>query len=968
MDTSPLASIRRWIDPRLTALVLALVPASCAGELSEPDAVQATVEITGQGAAALSVGSIQWIDGTYGAGCVGRAGGNWSARVSGNAAMDYAALTVTTNNSACTLTLTKVVADTTYTGSPSIAMTGSYAGSASSFTASATLTPTKDAYVCGGGSTGNNFGANSTVDLKWHTVSFDRNGWFSFDTSGYSSITSAILSLYLAGVGTGEVSPTDQVVKAYYAPSASDSWTEGTGTTNVPTTTGLTWTNAPSPGDNPSGSIASTTVPVSATAGTTFTWDVTSGVKADNDGTATIVLSSWEGGDTNHALQFGSRESANPPTLALTYGLFYGNAYLSSTSFSSDFVVNLLVSDVPSASTASVTGFGAHCTASTPLWVTGFESGVVSTAGGSITPSASLFNAVGAATPTADQTMTRSGNVALEVTKANGTTQYVQKTNLGSTPTTIVGRLGIRLSSLPAADVTELAKFNLTAGANAVLGFKQSTSQFTMGFSGGTLRAGPASTASWGANSFNTSDVYHIVNKATGLCLDDPNGVATNNNPIDLATCSSNSKMSWKFVTAGTGYQLVNQSESSALNQGGSTTTGGVLSIWTNTASSSTNLRWNVVGDNNGYAHIVSQTATNMCAADPSSGGAGTQQDQETCAPTSANEQWSIVDQTNATGAVVAGQWYRIDYRIKVGANPNTIDWEVDGVSQTQATAAQAATTLTGTISLGSTVSADTYTAWYDDVIVTASSGDYPILNGQALFLQPSSYQGKSDPNTYMKYYNGSTTQTVGSTTWQYLDKFPMTSTSTYVEQLTSSGTNYYAEFGFPTVTNTSCINGVSAVVAANASATSANTSRHGHLLHERVHELHRHPQRLDRDHRGSISLALDRRPRRRHLELDQPVRPAGLDGLLQLRQQRAAVGFVAPRVRPGAALQHLVHERDHRGQPGRLLAVGRALGHHGHPDVRVRGRCVQHQHEPDARSGRHGGRRRHQRVLPERQ
>jgi hypothetical protein len=94
--------------------------------------VQATAAVASQ-SAALSTGTVQWLDGTYGAGCVARSG-SWSVRVSGNATMDYPALSVVTSNTACVLSLTKIVADQSYTGSPSIAMTASYQGSASGFT------------------------------------------------------------------------------------------------------------------------------------------------------------------------------------------------------------------------------------------------------------------------------------------------------------------------------------------------------------------------------------------------------------------------------------------------------------------------------------------------------------------------------------------------------------------------------------------------------------------------------------------------------------------------------------------------------------------------------------------------------------------------------------------------------------------------------------------------------------------
>jgi len=122
---------------RLTVAHLALVAvaatAGTCGNASDPAAVGASVEVTYE---ALSANTIQWIDGTYGVGCADRSGA-WSVRVSGGVTMDYPALSVVKNNTACVLTLTKVVADQSYTGSPAIALTTSYAGSASTFTGDA---------------------------------------------------------------------------------------------------------------------------------------------------------------------------------------------------------------------------------------------------------------------------------------------------------------------------------------------------------------------------------------------------------------------------------------------------------------------------------------------------------------------------------------------------------------------------------------------------------------------------------------------------------------------------------------------------------------------------------------------------------------------------------------------------------------------------------------------------------------
>lgn len=58
---------------------------------------------------AITSSSIRSIDGAYGSGCTGgRAGGNWSLAIASGAVLQYTALTVSGNNSACVLTLTAI--------------------------------------------------------------------------------------------------------------------------------------------------------------------------------------------------------------------------------------------------------------------------------------------------------------------------------------------------------------------------------------------------------------------------------------------------------------------------------------------------------------------------------------------------------------------------------------------------------------------------------------------------------------------------------------------------------------------------------------------------------------------------------------------------------------------------------------------------------------------------------------------
>jgi hypothetical protein len=91
---------------------------------------------------------------------------------------------------------------------------------------------------------------------------------------------------------------------------------------------------------------------------------------------------------------------------------------------------------------------------------------------------------------------------------------------------------------------------------------------------------------------------------------------------------------------------------------------------------------------------------------------------------------------TVASTTVSAGTWYLVELRLVAGTNPRTADWQIDGAAQTAVSAAATASTVS-TLRLGSTVAADAFTANYDDVLVSATTGDYPLGAGTVVALRP---------------------------------------------------------------------------------------------------------------------------------------------------------------------------------------------------------------------------------------
>lgn len=90
-----------------------------------------------------------------------------------------------------------------------------------------------------------------------------------------------------------------------------------------------------------------------------------------------------------------------------------------------------------------------------------------------------------------------------------------------------------------------------------------------------------------------------------------------------------------------------------------------------------------------------------------------------------------------ATGvAVTTGVWYRIDVKLISTANPWTIDVQVDGVACGQTTKAVAAADL-GSLVLGNQANNETYDAFYEDTLLSVTSGDYPLGDGYVLSYVP---------------------------------------------------------------------------------------------------------------------------------------------------------------------------------------------------------------------------------------
>jgi hypothetical protein len=173
-----------------------------------------------------------------------------------------------------------------------------------------------------------------------------------------------------------------------------------------------------------------------------------------------------------------------------------------------------------------------------------------------------------------------------------------------------------------------------------------------------------------------------------------------------------------------------------------------------------------------------------------------------------------------ASSTIEAGTWYVIDLKVDVGANPRTASWRINGANQPVATAAEAAASISG-VTTGSTVTADVFTARYDDIVVSATAADYPIGDGRVLGLVPnaSPLSGHSGSTRFTDEVGG----LVDANAYARLDDVPLTATNDYFKQVTGSATSYLQL----ELTNASgsCFSGVQALIAFHSASGGGNAN-----------------------------------------------------------------------------------------------------------------------------------------------
>lgn len=181
--------------------------------------------------------------------------------------------------------------------------------------------------------------------------------------------------------------------------------------------------------------------------------------------------------------------------------------------------------------------------------------------------------------------------------------------------------------------------------------------------------------------------------------------------------------------------------------------------------------------------------------------------------------------------SVTTGVWYRIDCRVNTSANPWAIDVSVDGTALTTYSPAIASQT-SNAIYLGPVNSA-TVDMYYDDVIVSQTSGDYPIGGGYVNHFIPTSDGTHNVAGSNDFERSGTGTDILNSTTDAYLliQKEPLVTTNTtYILLLAPPNATDYVEcvFGNGTGVSTPTIapRWVEAIVTFNEVTSGVNNIR----------------------------------------------------------------------------------------------------------------------------------------------
>jgi hypothetical protein len=166
---------------------------------------------------------------------------------------------------------------------------------------------------------------------------------------------------------------------------------------------------------------------------------------------------------------------------------------------------------------------------------------------------------------------------------------------------------------------------------------------------------------------------------------------------------------------------------------------------------------------------------------------------------------------------VSAGQWYVIDVRHDASTAWQSATWSVDGASQGNLLVRSNRAEPLYNVYLG-TNQYDSFTASYDDLVLTGNAADYPIGDGHVRALRPN---GSALGSGTLLNDDGTK---VDSTSWQRLDDASALSTADFIKQTVAS-LSAHALIDFEDTDDT-CIRAVRAHTWTHALAKGSNNAK----------------------------------------------------------------------------------------------------------------------------------------------
>jgi hypothetical protein len=178
--------------------------------------------------------------------------------------------------------------------------------------------------------------------------------------------------------------------------------------------------------------------------------------------------------------------------------------------------------------------------------------------------------------------------------------------------------------------------------------------------------------------------------------------------------------------------------------------------------------------------------------------------------------------------SVTTGVWYRIDWKFNYSANPWTLDAQVDGTALGQKTNAVAATTATMALGAGSpNWTGDLY---YDDLIQSNTSGDYPLgTYGDYIKSYIPNADGAHNvagANDFERSATGTDITNATTTAYQLIDDRPLsTAVTDYIKAIAPPNSTDYVEWTYEDSAESVAPDFVEAIVVMHSASSGTNNA-----------------------------------------------------------------------------------------------------------------------------------------------